>query len=175
MSETILTISLGAAQGALALEVRMDTTPAPLRQALLAINHQPTLLAAIAERALLRTLHAGCELPIGAEATAQIHPQTRGVELTLRAEILSPDGRERNVVEHTVTVPQLSWAEESAEVAAAEVAGAESAAGLLAAAPLDIDPGLVDPAYYAEAHEAQLAAAYQLGQMVARRLQANAR
>ena len=46
------------AQGALALEVRMDTTPAPLRQALLAINHQPTLLAAIAERALLRTLHA---------------------------------------------------------------------------------------------------------------------
>lgn len=173
------------AQGALALEVRMDTTPAPLRQALLAINHQPTLLAAIAERALLRTLHAGCELPIGAEATAQIHPQTRGVELTLRAEILSPDGRERNAVEHTVTVPQLSWAEESAEAAAAEiaaaevagagVAGAESAAGLLAAAPLDIDPGLVDPAYYAEAHEAQLAAAYQLGQMVARRLQANAR
>ncbi len=168
----------------MALEVRMDTTPAPLRQALLAINHQPTLLAATAERALLRTLHAGCELPIGAEATAQVHAQTRGVELTLRAEILSPDGRERNAEEHTVTIPQLSWAEESAEMAAAEMATAEAAAGLLAVvevagvslamAPLAKDPGLVDPAYYAEAHEAQLAAAYQLGQMVAHRLKANA-
>ncbi len=164
----------------MALEVRMDTTPAPLRQALLAINHQPTLLAATAERALLRTLHAGCELPIGAEATAQVHAQTRGVELTLRAEILSPDGRERNAAEHTVTIPQLLWAEESAEMATAEAAAGllavvEVAGVSLATAPLAKDPGLVDPAYYAEAHEAQLAAAYQLGQMVAHRLEANAR
>ena len=173
------------AQGALALEVRMDSTPEPLRQALLAINDQPTLLAATAERALLRTLHAGCELPIGAEATARVHAETRGVELTLRAEILSPDGRERNAAEYSVSVPQLAWAEESTEVTAGlQGDGLRSASlpgdglqgdGLQGAAPLDTDPGLVDPAYYAEAHEAQLAAAYQLGQMVAHRLQANAR
>ena len=51
------------------------------------INHRPSQLATIAERALLRTLEGGCHVPIGALGIAG------NEELTLSACICSLDGR----------------------------------------------------------------------------------
>ncbi|GAA3814616.1 hydroxymethylbilane synthase [Cellulomonas soli] len=55
-------------QGALAVEVRTadaDGTT-PLARALRALDHRPTRLAVVAERALLARLEAGCAAPVGA-------------------------------------------------------------------------------------------------------------
>ncbi len=74
-------------QGALGLECRTDdhATRALVEQ----LNDPATCQAVLAERALLRTLGGGCQVPIGAAATV-----TDGI-LTLRAAVLSPDGRQR--------------------------------------------------------------------------------
>ena len=54
-------------QGALAVEVRRGLDPdEPLARALRALDHRPTHLAVLAERALLSRLEAGCAAPIGA-------------------------------------------------------------------------------------------------------------
>lgn len=58
------------AQGALAVEVREADAlgDSPLARALAALDHRPTHLAVLAERALLRRLEAGCAAPVGALA-----------------------------------------------------------------------------------------------------------
>lgn len=74
-------------QGALGIETRADDSDA---QSLLAPLICPTTFAeVIAERALLRTLRAGCHAPLG--AWAEINDQT----LTLTAVLLSHDGNSR--------------------------------------------------------------------------------
>jgi hydroxymethylbilane synthase len=74
-------------QGALGLECRADD------QASLALvsqlNDPATYHAALAERALLRALGGGCQVPIGASAEQQ------GDWLRLRGAVLSPDGKQR--------------------------------------------------------------------------------
>jgi hydroxymethylbilane synthase len=74
-------------QGALGLECRADdqVTLGLLRRLDDAATHDTVL----AERALLRALGGGCQVPIGAAATVT------GEGLTLRAVVLSPDGRRR--------------------------------------------------------------------------------
>ncbi len=71
-------------QGALAIETRADGGAA---QSLVArLDHAPTRAAVTAERALLRTLGGGCQVPVGAYATIAdglVH---------LRAVVASPDG-----------------------------------------------------------------------------------
>ncbi|MGN6327041.1 hydroxymethylbilane synthase [Pseudolysinimonas sp.] len=52
------------AQGALAIEARTAETPSALRR----VEHQPSRLAAEAERAVLRRLEAGCAAPLGVHA-----------------------------------------------------------------------------------------------------------
>lgn len=52
------------AQGALALQVRTDSTE--LRARLATVDHTPTRVAVEAERALLRTIGGGCLAPLGA-------------------------------------------------------------------------------------------------------------
>lgn len=78
------------AQGALALEVREATEAAPhsaeLTQALAAVNDPGTHAAAVAERAVLAELGAGCAAPVGASASI-----AEGA-LVLRALITSIDG-----------------------------------------------------------------------------------
>lgn len=74
------------AQGALALETRADDEAA--RAAVAALDDPASRAACAAERALLATLEGGCLLPIGALATLD------GDALTLRAELLSPDGQQ---------------------------------------------------------------------------------
>lgn len=73
-------------QGALGLECRNDdiATLALVRQ----LNHEPSMQAVLAERAFLRALGGGCQLPIGALGMADSDT------LTLRGVVCSPDGRE---------------------------------------------------------------------------------
>jgi hydroxymethylbilane synthase len=71
-------------QGALAIETRDDGGAA---QTLVAkLDHAPTRLTVTAERALLRTLGGGCQVPVGA------HAVLIDGGLNLRAVVASPDG-----------------------------------------------------------------------------------
>jgi len=72
-------------QGALAVEARAgDERVAAL---VTPLDHRPTALAVRAERALMRRLEGGCQVPIGA------HGELAGGELRLRAFVGSLDGR----------------------------------------------------------------------------------
>jgi hydroxymethylbilane synthase len=74
-------------QGALGLECRTDD---PVTRSLLGrLNDPATQQAVLAERALLRGLGGGCQVPIGAAA------QVVSGQLTLRAVVLSPEGTQR--------------------------------------------------------------------------------
>jgi hydroxymethylbilane synthase len=74
-------------QGALGLECRAED--AVTRGLLQALNDTATHQAVLAERALLRGLGGGCQVPIGAATTV------RGERLELRGAVLAPDGKER--------------------------------------------------------------------------------
>ncbi|MFI9485132.1 hydroxymethylbilane synthase [Promicromonospora sp. NPDC052451] len=85
-------------QGALAVEVRTadiasepGTPPrAPdLAEAIHLLDHRPTRLAVLAERAVLARLEAGCAAPVGAHATVS------GTALGLRAVVAAVDGSEQ--------------------------------------------------------------------------------
>lgn len=77
------------AQGALAVEVRAQDAAGgtPLARALAGLDHRPTHLAVLAERALLNRLEAGCAAPVGAHATL-----ADDGTLTLTAVVLRTDG-----------------------------------------------------------------------------------
>jgi hydroxymethylbilane synthase len=74
-------------QGALGLECRADD--AACRALLAKVDDPETHQVVLAERAFLRGLGGGCQLPIGAAGS------TAGRELILRGVVLSPDGRAR--------------------------------------------------------------------------------
>lgn len=74
------------AQGAIGIECRKDDTRA--RDMLAAIHDRDTGLRLAAERAFLAALDGSCETPIGGLAVLS------GDTLTLRGEILRPDGSE---------------------------------------------------------------------------------
>jgi hydroxymethylbilane synthase len=76
-------------QGALAVEVAASATT--LRADVhAAVDHAATRAACTAERALLRTLEAGCSAPIG--ALAEVAEGDDGDELWLRAVVAAVDG-----------------------------------------------------------------------------------
>ena len=77
-------------QGALAVTARSDDAAA-VRAAVRAVHHQPTAVAVAAERAFLRTLEGGCQVPVAALAA----PSARG-ELRLHGRVVSLRG-ERSV------------------------------------------------------------------------------
>jgi hydroxymethylbilane synthase len=70
-------------QGALAIETRPSGAG---HDACAALDDPPTHIAVTAERALLRTLGGGCQVPIGAHATVS------GAWLQLTGIVASPDG-----------------------------------------------------------------------------------
>ena len=74
-------------QGALGLECRSDD--APTREVLAKLDHEDTHRAVLAERALLRALGGGCQMPVGAVT------KVAGEELSLRAAVVAPDGSRR--------------------------------------------------------------------------------
>ena len=73
-------------QGALAVETRADGGEA--EQFAKQLEHRESRVAVTAERAVLRALGGGCQVPIGAYATVD------GEMVQLRAIIVSPDGTE---------------------------------------------------------------------------------
>lgn len=75
-------------QGALAVECRDDDTE--LIGLLTELDDHTTRSAVLAERTLLATLEAGCTAPVGAYAEAAEGDE--GLELYLRAVVVSPDG-----------------------------------------------------------------------------------
>lgn len=81
------------AQGAIGIEIRAtDTRTADL---VAPLNHAPTATAIAAERALLATLDGSCRTAIGAVSHLADHT------LTLRGELISPDGRTTISARHT--------------------------------------------------------------------------
>ena len=71
-------------QGALGIEARTDDTF--ILERVRSLNHPETQLAAEAERAFLKRLGGGCQVPIAGYA------QTEGHRLRIRGVIASPDG-----------------------------------------------------------------------------------
>jgi hydroxymethylbilane synthase len=73
-------------QGALAIECRSDDSR--IQEMLHPLHHPPTAMAVTAERALLRYLEGGCQIPIGAYGIII------GNELCLDAVVGSLDGKQ---------------------------------------------------------------------------------
>ncbi len=73
-----------AGQGALGIEIRAGDTE--IRQQLNFLNHAPTRISTIAERALLNELGGGCQVPIGAFA------EMTGGDIKLVGVVARPDG-----------------------------------------------------------------------------------
>ncbi len=73
-----------AGQGALGIEIRLGDTK--MRDCLAFLNHEPSRLATVCERALLNQLGGGCQVPIGAYAVAA------NGEIKLTAICARPDG-----------------------------------------------------------------------------------
>jgi hydroxymethylbilane synthase len=96
------------AQGTLAIECRADDTKT--RDLLAALDHAATRAAALAERAFLRRLEGGCQVPIAAYATVNESC------LSLRGLVGSLDGL-------TVVRGELSGATEMAEVLGVALGG----------------------------------------------------
>jgi hydroxymethylbilane synthase len=86
-----------AAQGAIGIEIRSDDAVTAHRLA--ALDHQPTHIAVVAERAFLGTLDGSCKTPIAALALLD---QGR---LTLRGEVIAPNGQ-RHVAVMRAGAPQ---------------------------------------------------------------------
>ena len=85
-------------QGAVAIEVRKDNQVASA--AVDHLNHDPTRIACLAERSLLRMLGGGCQLPIAAYAVV------KGDELVMEGLVSSPDGSQ--ILRHQVSGPAES-------------------------------------------------------------------
>lgn len=84
-------------QGALALETRADDQTT--RQSVASLDHWPTHLAVLAERAMLSTLEGGCLAPIAALGRVE---QT---QLTLTGRVMSRDGGEMLEAHHDIMLP----------------------------------------------------------------------
>jgi hydroxymethylbilane synthase len=82
-------------QGALGIECRGDDSE--VLELLQALQHQPTADRCYSERAFLRELEGGCQVPIGVNTTID------GDSLTLTGIVASLDGQ--NLVKDTVTGP----------------------------------------------------------------------
>ncbi|WP_338835020.1 Porphobilinogen deaminase [Moorella humiferrea] len=72
-------------QGAIGVEIRADDEE--MARIVAAINHAPTAAAVYAERAFLRSLEGGCQVPIGALATVE------GEAMIIQGMVASLDGR----------------------------------------------------------------------------------
>jgi hydroxymethylbilane synthase len=94
-------------QGAVAIEARTDNSFA--LEAVNKLNHRDTRIACEAERALLRGLGGGCQLPIAA------HAVVCGAELRLEGLVAKPDGT-------TVLRDHVSGTIDKAEELGAELA-----------------------------------------------------
>jgi hydroxymethylbilane synthase len=79
------------AQGAIGIESRADDPP--VRELLVGVNHEPTMVRITAERAFLGALDGSCRTPIAALA------ELEAGRLRLRGLVASPDGRQLERIE----------------------------------------------------------------------------
>ena len=77
-------------QGALGIEIRLsdEQEDREIYQLLQTFNHQPTAICTLAERAFIRTLDGGCQVPIG------VYARIDGVKIFISAILGLPDGSE---------------------------------------------------------------------------------
>lgn len=108
------------AQGALAVECR-DDAPAALLDALSDLDHPATRLAALAERAVLARLEAGCAAPVAAHAHL-VHGR-----LSLAATVIALDGS-RRLTEHATSAADGDAAAALGELVADRLLAAGAAA-----------------------------------------------
>lgn len=103
-------------QGSLAIEARFDDER--IAGLLARLDHAPTRTEVMAERALMRSLEGGCQVPIGARA------RVRGDELHLTAYVGSVDGGRsvRMGMAGSVAAPQALGEALAAEMLAAGAA-----------------------------------------------------
>ena len=111
-------------QGALAVECRDDDPE--LAALLAAVSDEASMAAAVAERALLEALAAGCSAPVGGYAAGT-------GQLLMRAAVLSPDGT------------RALRAQGSAPAADARRLGQDLAAELLRRGASDFISSPIDP------------------------------
>ena len=107
-----LTVLPAPAQGALAIECRVDDRELAAR--LGALDDDDTRTAVVAERALLAALEAGCTAPVG--ALAQVAEGDDGLEIYLRGLVAAVDGSD--AVRLSATGPTSEAAEVGRRLAA---------------------------------------------------------
>lgn len=122
------------AQGALAVEMRAEDLARGdrklLADAVASLDHLPTRLEVEAERALLRTLGAGCAAPLAVAARYVAPAGSGGARLEMTARVVSHDGR--NVCERKASVSIGN------DVAAARALGETLARDMLASGAADV-------------------------------------
>jgi hydroxymethylbilane synthase len=128
-------------QGALAVTARADDAEA-IAAARAAVHHEPSALAVSAERAFLRRLEGGCQVPVGAHAT--LESAGSGATLRLHGRVISlggdrmVEGRESGLVR----APQDG---ERLGSSLAERLLGEGAAGILAEVRAGVVPVVSEP------------------------------
>lgn len=91
------------AQGALSVEVRADDEEA--WAAVAPLDHSPSHAQALAERAVLATLEAGCSAPVAAHSTISVSDDASSATLTVTGGAFALDGSDSLVRSATVTIP----------------------------------------------------------------------
>ena len=105
-------------QGAIGTEIRQADTG--IKQVIDKVNHNPTALACLAERSLLRTLEGGCSAPLGVE-TEWLNGTNGQKRLCLRAIVISVDGKESAEIERDGEVSTARDAEDFGVAVAEEL------------------------------------------------------
>lgn len=100
-------------QGALGVQCR--EADAPVLELLQVLHHPETAYRCLAERAFLRALEGGCQVPIG------VHSQFSGSQLSLTGVVLSLDGSQRVEGVQTAEVTDEAAAVALGEALAADV------------------------------------------------------
>ena len=90
------------AQGAVGIEIRLDDTD--MAEMLAPLNHSETEICIRAERTFLAALDGSCKTPIAALARIE-----RDGTLTLRGEVVRPDGSETLAATRTGTVSDAAY------------------------------------------------------------------
>ena len=124
-------------QGALAVTARTGDVRAA--EAARAVHHEATAVAVAAERAFLRTLEGGCQVPVAALAE-----HVPGGSLRLRGRVISIAGEQAVEGEEVRAVAQPGEAD-AAGVALAERLLGEGAAPILAAVRAAAAPAVPEP------------------------------
>jgi hydroxymethylbilane synthase len=126
-------------QGALAVTARADD-PAAIAVARAAVHHEPTAMAVGAERAFLRRMEGGCQVPVA--ALAVLDPAGR--EIRLEGRVISLGGERVARGQESRPVRSHQDADRAGEALAERLLG-EGAAAILAEVRTGVGPAVSEP------------------------------